>query len=73
MDIIQYICGPAQDDRKLEFLEEIQNKVVDVGCGPKHTPEKGIGRPGRYEPENAARYHSFMVKHGEVYKQTTKG
>jgi hypothetical protein len=34
---------------------------------------KGIGCPDCYESENAAIYHSFVVKHGEVYKQTTKG
>jgi hypothetical protein len=44
-----------------------------VACGPNHTLEKGIGRPGRYGPKNAAENHSFVVNHGEVYKQTTKG
>jgi endonuclease/exonuclease/phosphatase (EEP) superfamily protein YafD len=30
VDSIQYIYGPAHDDRMLEFLDEIQSKVQTV-------------------------------------------
>jgi hypothetical protein len=47
--------------------------VVDVGCGPNHTPARALDARAIMNRRTQRECHSYVVKHGEVYKQTTKG
>jgi hypothetical protein len=46
---------------------------VDVGCGLNHTPERALDARAATDRRTQQGYHSFVVKNGEVSKQTTKG
>jgi hypothetical protein len=46
---------------------------VDVGCGPNHTPERALDARAATDRRTQRGCHSYVVKNGEVYKQTTKG
>jgi hypothetical protein len=47
--------------------------VVDVGCGPNHTSARALDARATTDQRTQRGCHSYVVKHGEVYKQTTKG
>jgi hypothetical protein len=51
----------------------VAKKCVDIGCGPNHTPERALDAQAATDRRTQRGCHSYMVKHGEVYKQTTKG
>ena len=49
------------------------DRVVDAGLIPDHTPTRASTSGPPRTQERSEDVHSFVVKNGEVYKQTTKG
>jgi hypothetical protein len=56
-----------------DSMDICQKIVVDIGCGPNHTPERALNAQAATDQRTQRRCHSYVVKHGVVYKQTTKG
>jgi len=49
------------------------DRVVDATLIPDHTPTRASTLGPLRTEERSEDVHSFVVKNGEVYKQTTKG
>jgi hypothetical protein len=56
-----------------QFILKFKVQFVDVGCCPNHTPERALDARAATDRRTQRGYHSYVVKHREVYKKTTKG
>jgi hypothetical protein len=56
-----------------ELLIICSKLFVDVGCCSNHILERILDVRAATDQRTQQEYHSFVVKNGEVYKQTTKG